>query len=840
MEAGTIRGGAAGRWLSLLGREAAWAVRRLSRAPGFVAVATLTLAVAIAPSLIFRLVDQAVLPRLPYDRAEDLVAIGQKVSFGRMATSYPKFTYLREHSRTMDVSFSTGGVVFLERGGQSVRISEHAVTPNFFRVLGGRPALGRVFGEDENAQVLAHPVVVLSDRLWRTRFGGAPEAIGESVVLNGRTFTVLGVMPPDFRESWSEWTGASGPEAWIPAMMAPVGMYPSAKAWRDTPLAIEAIHATIWVGIGRLRDGHTLSEARAEATILGGQVTDLWPTVPYEVVAPFDVVALSQEAVDTKVLHAIWLLKIAGGLILLLGALNLGNLFLARGIARAATLGLHNVLGAPRVALIWGLLSEALLIGAGGAFLAVGLTRGALAALAAAEPSILTAPFGVTFDTAAWRVDWAMVATSLGLASVAALIFGLAPAWKTTRLASSSFLRVGSGVTGGLRQLRLTRPRGLLVAVETALALALTLPALLLIRTFDHLVRADLGFRPEHVAVAELRLPAASGSVSSAIDFVAESMRRLGQAPGVVSASWVSCLPIECGFYTSGVKRAGARENAMVASVHVVAPDAFRTLGIPFRRGRDFNAEDQSGTQPVVILSELAARRLGSVVPGSRIEVPVVGTEALEVAGIVADVPYRDVAAEPMPAVYFPLAQRPLTEGVLVARGIGSDTKAIAEPMRRAVAELDAHLEALVVSGLEARVEGSIARFRGAAWLLSVAAALALFLSAVGVYGLLSSLVLQSRSEMAIRLALGAAPAVLARSLATATVRLALAGLVVGTSLGSWGASYLRSYLYGVSPWDLETLFASVVVAIGVAAVAALGPAYRASRADPLVALRCE
>ena len=160
------------------------------------------------------------------------------------------------------------------------------MTPNFFAVLGAAPSLGRVFGEDENVQVLSHPVVVLSDRLWRTRFGAAKEVVGQQVVLNGRTFTVLGVMPRGFRESWWEWTGLSGSDAWIPAMMAPIGMSPNAKAWRDTPLAIEATHANLWLGVGRLRADHSLREARAEAAVLGREVTHLWPPPP-GVVAPW-------------------------------------------------------------------------------------------------------------------------------------------------------------------------------------------------------------------------------------------------------------------------------------------------------------------------------------------------------------------------------------------------------------------------------------------------------------------------------------------------------------------------------------------------------------------------
>jgi len=828
----------AGLLLRLLATETAWAARRLARAPAFTAVAILTLGVAIAPSLIFSLVDRAVLPPLPYERAHELIAIWQRFSYARLGTSYPNLRNLSERSRTMDVSASTGGVVFLERGGESVRLSVRAVTPNFFAVLGARPTLGRVFGQDENTHVLGHPVVVLSGRLWRTRFGSRSDIVGDKVVLNGRTFSIVGVMPEDFRERWWEWRGTSGPDAWIPAMMAPVGML--GKAWRDTPLAIETPSSIIWFGLGRLRAGHNLSEARAEAAALGREVKVLWPKANDEAEAPFEVIRLSEEAVDPRILNAVSLLQVAGAFVLLLGSLNLGQLFLARGLGRANRLGLHTVLGAPRVTLVWGALCEALFVGVAGGLLAVVITREALAVLALAEPTILTAPFGVTFDPAGWRADWGLVAASLFLAVMAALVFGLAPAWRTTRLDAATFLRVGAVVrSGGLRQLRLSRPRGMLVVIETAGALALTLPALLLVRTLGNLVTADLGFRPQGVATAELPLPTARYAPPAAAAFVDGAVRALTETPGIESASWVSCLPIECGFFTSEVTASGSRERGHVASVHFVAPNAFRTLGIALHDGRDFGPEDHAEGSPVAIVSERTARLLAHLARGFFIDVPVVGRGALEVVGIVGDAPYRDLAAEPLPAVYLPLAQRPQTEGVLIARST-MDVKAMVGLIRQTVATLDPHLETLSVSALVNHVDQSVARFRGAAWLLGVAAVLALFLSAVGIYGLLSSLVAQCVPEIAIRIALGAPPAMIGRSLSMATVRLAAVGLLLGTGIGSWGSTLLRSYLYGVRAWDMRTLLLTLTIAVLLAFVAALRPARLATRVDPLSSLRSE
>ncbi len=754
-----------------------------------------------------------------------------------MATSYPKLRHLREQSRTMDVAWLHYGVVFLPRSEESIRLFVCAATPNLFAVLGARPLLGRLFREDENLNPLGHAVVILSEGLWRRRFDARPDIVGEKVALNGELFSVVGVLPRDFRHPWFDWRGLQSPEAWIPATMAPVGML--SEGWRHSARAIESPNTTIWAGIARLRPGHNLSEARAEAAIVGDQVKALWPELNDPFPVPFEIIPLSEEAIDPKILHAVFLLRAAGWLVLLLGGLNLGNLFLARGLERANTLGLQAVLGAPRLGLVWGALTEALFVGGAGGLLAVFLTRGALALLGVVEPTILTAPFGVTFDPAAWRADWPRVAPSLVLAATAALIFGLLPAWKTTRLDASALLRGGAGVTsGGLRRLRLTGRRGLLVAFETALALAVTLPALLLVRSLASLVTADLGFRSQGVATAELRLPPATYPPAAAAAFIDDAVRGLQQLPGVESASWVSCLPIECPFFTSALNRPGS-PRGLVASVHVVAPDAFRTLGIGIRSGRDFGAEDRAEGPPVVILSERAARLLGGATPGSRVEVPVVGARSFEVVGTVADVPYRDLAKEPMPGVYFPLSQKPQTEGVLVVTST-TDIGALAGLVRRTVASLDPQLEVLSVTALAARVDRSVARFRGAAWLLGVASVLALFLTAVGIYGLLWSLVAQSVREIAIRIALGAAPEAIGRSISGGALRLAAVGLGAGAGLGSWGATYLRSYLYGVRPWDAQALLLTLAVTTGLAVLAAVRPARRASRVDPMVALRCE
>ena len=270
--------------------------------------------------------------------------------------------------------------------------------------------------------------------------------------------------------------------------------------------------------------------------------------------------------------------------------------------------------------------------------------------------------------------------------------------------------------------------------------------------------------------------------------------------------------------------------------MHVVAPDAFRTLGIPLRSGRDFTRDDLAAGPRVAIFSEQAARLLGASVLGARLEA---GGGTIEVVGIVGDVPYRDLASVPMPAIYLPLSQKPLTQGVLIVRST-RPLGHVADRLRQTMTSLDPRLERLAVTSLQERVGRDLARFHGAAWLLGAAALLALFLSGVGTYGLLSSFVAQGLPEIGIRMALGATRARIASSITATALRLAMVGLLAGSGLGAWGATYLRPYLFGVSPWDVRTLLLTLVVTIALALVTALGPVERASRLDPMVVLRSE
>jgi predicted permease len=830
------------RWVGLfplLAAESGRALRRLARTPLFVAVAVLTLGMALAPSLIFELVGRAVLPPLPYEDSEELVLIWQSGEI-RRATSYPKLRLLQDETRSMDVAPFRGGTAFLSHAGESVALQVCPVDPAFFRVLRVGPALGRTFLEEENVHPLKHPVAVISDELWRERFDGDEAVLGESLELNGTLLTVIGVMPPGFRTAWWSWRGdVDAPDVWVPAMMAPIGMH--AGDWRETARALEDPNIFAWVAIGRLRPGYRLSDARAEATAIGARVRALWPEFSRDYPESFELVPMSEEAADPAVLDAVRLLKVAGSLVFLLGGLNLGHLLLARSLERLPAHHLHAVLGAPRAALMWGLVAEALVVGLTGSLVGVALTRGSLATLALAEPTVLTAPFGVTFDAAAWHQDPRLLAGAIGAGLLAAAIFSVWPAWRSTRVQGHPSLRSAPSVTrGGLRALRLMRPQGLLVAVETTAALAVLFPALLLVRSLDVLVGADLGFEPRGVTTAHLHLPASEAPLSSPVAFVGEALDRLRRTPAIEAAAWTSCLPIECEtFQTSLLVTQPDQREGPVATVHVVSPASFRTLGIRLQRGRDFDHTDSGGAPKVAILGESAATALGIGAPGQRVHLAAFGNAPREVVGIVGDVPHRDLAREQLPAVYLPLPQEPRAEGFLVVRAPATPG-GVADLLRRTVASLDPSLEPPHVETLTARIDRAVSRFRGAAWLLAVAAGLALFLCAVGIYGVLWSLVVHSLPEIGIRIALGASPSSVALSLSASVLRLAGVGLLVGGALGAWGASHLDGYLYRVTPWDSHAVLGILVIAAAVAQLAALRPAIRASRTDPIAALRAE
>lgn len=812
--------------------EARRASRRLVAAPGFAAVAVLAIAFAVTPTVIFRLVDRAVLPPLPYPRPQELVAVWRHNDWGNGATSFPKLNLVRERSRTLDVALCTGVKLVLTARCQRSSLHAMAVTPSFFRVLGARMRLGRAFSEEEDRVPLARPVVVISEAFWRRQFEGRGDIIGRQILLNDVAFTVIGVSDASFLGWWGvvrRWLGFECEDAWIPAMMSPVGMV--APAFRNNARVIEEPSVRAWLGVGRMRPGADLRQVRSELGVLGAEVRRIWPDDPVS----FEAVPLAEDAVDPKIVQTVSVLEFAGLLVALLGAIDVGGLFLARGLARSRSLALERVLGASRPVLVFGAACEATLVGIAGALVALLLTRGVVALLGQVEPTVVRAPFGMSLDPTAWRMSGASTAWALCIGALAALAGSLVAAWHTTAAEGGAVLRAGGGISGpGLSALRPTRPRGLLVVAEVTFAIALTLPALLLVRSVSRLVAADLGFRVERVSATPLVLPADAYEPRRAAAFVDEALARLRRQPGVARAAWVSTLPLQ-GTYSGSVQHGGANAET-VATIHTVTADAFATLGIPMRRGRDFDVRDSPGAARAVVLSELAAKQLNADI-GARVDVGVSGVRGAEVVAVVADVPYDDPVKLPLPAVYLPLAQSPQTEGTFVVQSDRSDVRDLVQGL---LGTLDRTLPRVSTAPLQEHVSHALSRFRAAAWLLGAAALVALGLSAAGVYGVLSALVTRSSHEVGIRIALGATSEAIAGQILRTTLALGGIGLALGLALGLVGSGPLESYLFRMGRFDLWALALAALAGAGLALAAAWAPVRRAMRVDPMTALRSE
>ncbi len=677
---------------------------------------------------------------------------------------------------------------------------------------------------------------MLSESFWRRRFGARPDMVGQEIVLNDVAFTVVGIARADFSGYWGvvrRWAGFRSEDAWIPTAMAPIGMRSTRSR---TPSLLEDPNLQAFTAVARIRRGSGLPALSDELDRLRAEVRRLWPESLAWHPVPFGIVPLSVDAIDPTVVRTVSLLTAVGWVVVVLGAFDVGVLFLARGVSRAHSTEVELALGASRVGLVLGVLGEALVVGLAGG--AVALFAGAAGPrlLGLIEPSFASHPFGASLSPSDWRIEGMSVLAALGLAVAAAVGGALLPAWHAARASAARLLRSGASANrAGLASLRLGRPRGVLVAAHLALGVALTLPALLLLRSVGRLVAADLGFDARGAFATSLSLPPSRYSDGETRRLLAAVLDRVRRAPGVDAAAWVSTLPLD-GSFTSDVAASGDTRK-INATIVAVSPDAFRSLGVGLRIGSDF-PESGEERQPLVVLSDLAARRLG-VGPGSYVRVSAFGQELVQVVAVATDVPFADPVETARPVVYVPMTMLSSPDGALIVR-TNRPKEVVGSLVREILAEQDASIAPTTTFSLADHRRHRLSRFRVAALLMVAAALLSLTLAALGVYGVLSSLVAGASAEVGVRMALGATPSGIARELVAMTLRLSAVGLTIGAALGVAGSAPLRSYLYGVGRGDAVALFLASVVASTLAFATAWGPARRASRVDPAVALRSE
>jgi putative ABC transport system permease protein len=803
-------------WLENAARDLRYAARLLLRDRGFAAAAVAMLALGIGANIaIFTVVNGLLLEPLPYPHQDRLVDVRERLAdIDRdVPFSFPDFLDLRERQRVFDaVALYQPTSVTLAGGGEPERVSGARVSADLFRVLGATPAAGRGFRADEEGPAAA-PVVVLGHGLWQRRFGGQP-AVGRTVRINGRPATVVGVMPAGF-----DFPDDSA--LWVPAHVD-VREYP-----RDR-YSFRVVAA--------LKPGVDLQAARADLDTIARQLAHDHPEVTPG--AGIRARPLREVLVPADLERAFLALLGAVGLVLLIACANLAGLMLSRGAARGREMAVRTALGAGRGRLVRQMLVESLLVAALGALAGVGLGALGVDALVAASPAAF--PSWVTF-----RLDASVAVFAVLVTLATAVLAGLVPALRASR----PDLRTGLKESGSRTTAERGHVRGALVVGEIALALVLLLASGLMSRSVLSLLDVDPGIRAQNVATLRVPLPATSyPTPQTRRAFFDALLPRVEAIPGIVRAAATSSLPVTGPFSSLGLSIEGAppsapgREPMPVRTV--VTPGYFETMGVRVEAGRRFDERDgRPGAPPVAIVNASFARHgwPGRDPLGRRVKFGDPGDDVpwVTVVGVVSDVRQFGLGQPADDEIFLPYGQLPLPGMTLVARTAGG-LAALAPPLRDAIHEVDPELAPFEVRPMADVVDGSVQRPRLFSWLFGVFGLAALVLAAIGVYGLLSYSVIQRTREIGLRLALGAAPGEVRRMVIGRGMRLTVLGLAFGM-LGSLPATRaLGALLHGVSAADPLTFAGVTLLLLAVAWLACAVPAWRATRIDPMTALRCE
>jgi predicted permease len=806
--------------MDTLRQDLVYALRRLRQAPGFALIAIATLALGIgANSAIFSVVHAVLLRPLPYEQPDRLVEVAQTWK-GNFTGVYSPQNFLDTAAQAQSfeaMAAIDGGGATLTGRGAPTRIEAAEVSASFFEVLRVRPALGRAFSAEQN-ETGHTKVAVVGNDLWRRRFGADPGLVGQTVQLNREPYRVVGVAPAGF--AYPE-----GVEIWTPIEY-------------DTRFRTQSRGAWYLGAIGRLKPGVSVARAREEVEMIAARLAREYPDANEGVGG--DLLPLQEGMVGSS-RPALLVLFGAVGLVLLIACVNVANLLLARVAARETELAVRSALGAGRGRLVRQLLTESAVLGLLGGAAGLLLASLSLDTLLGLNPQGL-ARLGEV------QVDRAVMAFALVLSVATGLLFGAFPALHTTRHATAQALREGSR---GLLTGHGGRLRAGLVVGQMALAMVLLAGAGLLIRSFAQLRRVDPGFRTESALTLRLSLPdMAYGTEPQRGAFFEELRTRLSSLPGVREMGAVAGLPLAGTRFTISFEVEGrpklppAQQPSM--EVRVASTDYFKTMGIPVKRGRGFERLDGPEARQVVLLSESAVRRYfpGEEALGQRITLGLGREEGRprpggEVVGIVGDVKESGLSKDAPPTIYLAYAQLPTSTIDVVLRTAVSP-RALVPSVEAAVHGLDPDLPIARMRTLEEVVGRSVSEPRFYMVLLGAFAAVALLLAALGIFGVMSYAVVQRSREIGIRVALGAHPADVRRMV------LGRAFLLVGmgVGLGLLGAMALsrtvRSLLFNLSPTDPVTLGGVALLLTAVALLASYLPARRATRVDPLVALRSE
>ncbi|HEV2386542.1 MAG TPA: ABC transporter permease [Candidatus Acidoferrales bacterium] len=811
--------------LNSLLRDLRFGWRMLAKSPAFAAVAVATLALGIgANTAIFSVVYATMLRPLPYRQPDRLVMVWENNrlhSRPHNVVSPANFLVWRGENSVFDqMAGFQEQPANLTGAGEPERIAVEYATSNLFSLLGANPAMGRAFTAEEGIQG-RDQVAILSYGLWQRRFGGDPRAIGKTIRLNGNPLTIVGVMPRGFQFfiKSSSLTGEA-PDVWAPLAFAADDRLP---------------HGRWMKAVARLKPGVTFGAAQEQMNRMAASLAQKFPD--------FDTgwgvnLAPIREELTGAVRPALLVLFAAVGLVLLIACANVASLMLARGASRGREMAVRTALGAGRGRLLRQLLTESMVVSLAGGALGVEL------AYAGTRGLVALAPKGL-LDLTSIHLNGLVLGFTAGLSILTGILFGLAPALGGSRVHPQDALKEGGRGTSPGRTSQ--RVRSVLVVVEVALALVLVAGAGLLIRSLELLEEVNPGFQPGNLLTAKLLLPQSKyGNDAGRVAFFGQLLGRVRAMPGVRSASGDAFVPfttIAAGTdFTIVGRPAPPPGNKWITDVHVVFSDYFQTMGMPLVRGREFDAAEQTAERHVVIINEALARRyfanenpLGrQLVIDMKDENP-----PSTIVGVVDNVRQLGLDEAPHPTVYWPYPELPYLAMTLVVR-TGGDPTGAAPALRAQVASLDPDLPVAGVQTMDDWLGDSLARARFAAALLGLFALIALALAAVGVYSVMAYAVSERTHEIGIRMALGAERADVLRLVLARGAGLALAGVAAGLAGGLAVTRSLESLLYGVQPTDSATFASGAALLVAVALAACYLPARRATRTDPVAALRNE
>ncbi len=813
-------------------QELKFAVRALIKTPGFTAVALITVALAIAANTaVFSLVNALLIRPLPFKEPQKLVLLFEKFSamgLDQIPVSVPEYLdyekQLTSYERIGAFNFANFN---LTGGDTPERVQGALVTPSVFPVLGVQPIKGRVFNDTEMGEG-NDGVVVVSERLWRRRFNSDPQLVGQQLPINGRSFTVVGIMPATF-------------EFPLPLFGVQGGTFAErADIWKPvafTPDDLKNRGSRSYGVIGRLKPGITLKQAQAELDAVIASWLPLFPD-NYEAVTKFGATLYGvHDLVVGPMRGALWILLGAVAVVLLIACANLTTMLLARAGARERETAIRLALGAGRTQLVRQMLSESLLLAVIGAAAGVILAIWGLDLLRSIGAQTVPRIGEVNLDL---RV---MLAT-LGVAVGTGVIFGLIPALASGKPELTEALKEGGrGSTSGIRRNRL---RNALVVTEVALALVLLVGASLLLKSFVRLQNVNPGFDSKNVLTMEVALPVLKYPRGKPVaDFYAEAQRRIKALPGVEAAAFTTILPLsgtnsDSSFAIEG-RDPTAEQIFPDEEIRGITPEYFQVLKVPLIQGRFFNEADQWEGPGVIIANQAFAKKWfpnGDAV-GKRItngDPTKPDTKWSTIVGIVGDMRHRGLDQDVKPEYYFAHNQIPY-RGMILAVRSKQDPRSLTSAIRREISRLDPDLPAANVRTLEQVTADSIAPRRLSVALITVFAGVALVLASVGIYGVMSFLVVQRTHEIGVRMALGAQRRDVFVLVLGRAAKLVAIGSAIGLVLAVICSRALRSMLYNVAAVDPST-FALVTISLAVVALlASYIPARRATKADPMIAL---